>query len=460
MSAGEFWNEFSKSKTGLVGLALMLVFVLLGAFGGLLVPFPDAARHWRDIDYWQDEPLAAPPVWTNAFAARKGAPSSILTRFRTEKETRDDGVAIETFVFAYSFTYDRPPRDLVVRVPGSGRVPMAIWLERPDGLSAELYRDQVDLSGGGENRVSVTRDCARAAIEFVRSRDEALADTMNADLIKPVEILFAKPGSGIPGAPAPLKGIYEIRIRALVVSPDFSLGRPTVIVSGQVSGIMGTDASKRDVFTGIVLGIRWALMIGILSSAVTVVAGVLLGIVAAYFGGALDWLLTRLYELVYFLPVLPFLIVISAIFKPSIWVLIAIICAFFWTGSFKTVYGMTLQIKEESFVEASRALGSGPWRIVLRHIAPMLLPYSFASMALSVPAIIVYEASVSLIGLGDATIVSWGQILESALTQGAVINGLWWWVLPPGLMIALMGMSFAFLGTALDKILHPKLRTR
>jgi len=81
-------------------------------------------------------------------------------------------------------------------------------------------------------------------------------------------------------------------------------------------------------------------------------------------------------------------------------------------------------------------------------------------MALSIPAIIVYEASVSLLGLGDSTIVSWGQILESALSQGAMINNLWWWVIPPGLMIALMGMSFAFLGTALDKILHPKLKTR
>ncbi len=460
MRIGEFWGEFSKTRTGLVGLGLMLAFVLLGVFGGLLVPFRGASTHWRDIDYWRDNPLAAPPAWTNAFVAEKGAPSSVLDRFKLEKATRDDGVAIETFSFDYRFAYDRPPRDLVVRVPGSGLVPMTMTLERPDGLSAELYREQVDLSEGGENRVSVTRDCARAAIELVRSRDEALADSMNADLIEPVDVFFAKMGPGILEAPAALKGHYEIKIRALLVSPEFSVGKPSVVVSGRVSGILGTDAAKRDVFTGIVLGIRWALMIGLLGSAVTVVVGVFLGIVAAYFGGVLDWLLTRLYELVYFLPVLPFLIVTSAIFKPSIWVLIAIICAFFWTGSFKTVYGMTLQIREETFVEASRALGSGPWRIVLRHIAPILLPYSFASMALSVPAIIVYEASVSLIGLGDATIVSWGQILESALTQGAVINGLWWWVLPPGLMIALMGMSFAFLGTALDKILHPKLRTR
>jgi len=81
-------------------------------------------------------------------------------------------------------------------------------------------------------------------------------------------------------------------------------------------------------------------------------------------------------------------------------------------------------------------------------------------MALAIPSVIVYEASVSLLGLGDSSIVTWGQLLNDALGQGAVINQLWWWVVPPGLMIALMGMSFAFLGTALDKILHPKLKTR
>ncbi len=457
---GEFWAEFSKVKSGLVGLGILLAFALLGIFGDFLIPFPGASRHWRDINYWQDNPQAAPPAWTNAFAAKKGVPSSTLSSFKAENEVQDNGVAIKTFTFDYRFDYDRPPRDLIIRLPGSGQVPLDISIQRPDGLTAVIYHEQLELAEGSDNRISVTRNCAQAAVEFVRGQDEALANTMNADLIKPVNVLFAKMGPEIASVPVTLEGDYKIKIRALIVSDDFHVGKPSIVVSGHVSGLMGTDASKRDIFTGIIIGIRWALVIGILTSVISVIAGVLLGIIAAYFGGVVDWLLTRLYELIYLLPVLPFLIVISAIFKPSIWVLIALICAFFWTGSYKTVYSMTLQIKEETFVEASRALGSGRWRIVFKHISPILLPYSFASMALSIPAIIVYEASVSLLGLGDATIVSWGQILESALTQGAVINNLWWWVVPPGLMIALMGMSFAFLGTALDKILHPKLKTR
>jgi len=121
---------------------------------------------------------------------------------------------------------------------------------------------------------------------------------------------------------------------------------------------------------------------------------------------------------------------------------------------------MALQIKEETYVEAAKALGASHARIIFKHMVPILIPYSFASMALNVPSAILYEASVSLLGLGDATIVTWGQILHDAMNGGAVTNGLWWWVVPPGIAIALIGMTFAFIGFAMDTILNPKLRTR
>jgi len=191
-----------------------------------------------------------------------------------------------------------------------------------------------------------------------------------------------------------------------------------------------------------------------------VLLGVLYGIISAYFGGAIDSAMNFVYELFVSMPVLPILIVISAVFKPSIWFIIAALVVFSWTGPVKTVRSMAMQIKEETYIEAARALGAGKWRIIFKHMLPLLIPYSFASMALSVPGAILYEASVSLLGLGDATITTWGQILHDALSSGAVLNGLWWWVVPPGFSIAIMGMSFAFIGSAMDKILHPKLRTR
>jgi len=456
----EFWREFSRVKSGLVGLAILIVFVFLGVFGRYLIPFPDAQRHWHDITYWQDNPQAAPPVWFNLFSARKGAPSATLTAPKVTTQDEGNGVSLQTFTYDYNYVYDLAPRDIIIHLKGVGQVPFAVTLVRPDGLSAPLYQDQVQLSSSQSLRLSMADSSASNVVQFVTQSDSQLGNTLDPNLIKPIQVLFSKLDDKVLSRPQADKGKYQIQIQVLLLSPSIKLETPSVLISGYVSGLLGTDLSKRDLFTGVIIGIRWALIIGILTSVVSVVVGVLFGIMAAYLGGAFDWFLTRLYELIYLLPVLPFLIVISAIFKPSIWTLIIIICLFFWTGSFKTVYSMALQIKEETFVEASRALGSTKSRIMLKHISPILLPYSFASMALSIPAIIVYEASVSLLGLGDATIVSWGQILQAALSQGAVINRLWWWVIPPGLMIALMGMSFAFLGTALDKILHPKLKTR
>ena len=168
----------------------------------------------------------------------------------------------------------------------------------------------------------------------------------------------------------------------------------------------------------------------------------------------------RVFEIFVSIPLLPLLIVMSAIFKPSIWTLVGMMSAFFWVGPVKTVRSMGLQIKEETYIEASKAFGASSLRIIFKHMIPLLIPYAFASMALYVPGAIVYESTISLLGLGDSTIVTWGQILHDALSGGAVLNGQWWWVIPPGLAIALMGMTFAFLGFAMDTILHPKLRTR
>ncbi|MDY6894962.1 MAG: ABC transporter permease, partial [Thermotogota bacterium] len=233
-----------------------------------------------------------------------------------------------------------------------------------------------------------------------------------------------------------------------------------LVVSGSVSGLLGTDNSKRDVWSGLVAGIKWALFIGLMTSAISVSVGVIYGVVSAYYGGIVDSIMQRIWEIFINIPLLPVLIVLSAIFKPSIWSLILMMSLFFWVGPVKTVRSMALQIKEETYVEAAKALGASHGRIIFRHMVPILIPYAFASMALNVPNAILYEATVSLLGLGDATIVTWGQILHDAMNGGAVTNGLWWWVVPPGIAIALVGMTFAFLGFAMDTILNPKLRTR
>ena len=261
----------------------------------------------------------------------------------------------------------------------------------------------------------------------------------------------------------PLKGEYVFKF---VIPKDVAsnsankIENPRVIIPGAVSGLLGTDLNKRDLFSGVMAGLKWALLIGLVASIISVLVGVMYGIISAYFGGRVDTVMMFIFEIVVSVPIIPILIVSAAVFKPSIWMIILALIIFGWTGSVKTVRSMALQIKEETYIEAAKALGAGKWRIILKHIAPLLLPYSFAIMASSVPGAIIFESSLSLLGLGDPSIVTWGQILHDAQSSGATLNGLWWWIIPPGLFIALLGMIFAFLGFAMDKILHPKLRTR
>jgi len=455
----DFWSEFRKVKSGLVGLAFLLLFLLSVVLEPLLIPFPETNKRWSDITYWDENPRSAPPFWTNWFTGKKSAVTERIRSFKAE-ERQSDGVTLRNLTFPYEDSFEYPPYDLIVHFSGKGSVPFLVALQRPDGEALELIRAQADLTEGEDFHVSVDKEARDAVMEYVRSKEsEEAMSRLNRSALVPTEMIFAEAGPGMAAKPIALKGNYRV-IVTLMILPDAEVKDPFLVVSGRVSGILGTDSSKRDIWSGIVAGVKWALLIGLLTAFVSVSVGVVYGIMSAYLGGWKDSLMQRIFELFISVPLLPILIVMSAVFKPSIWTIIVMMCAFFWVRPVKTVRSMALQIKEETYIEASRALGAGSGRIIFRHMVPLLIPYAFAVMALDVPSAVVYEATVSLIGLGDATIVTWGQILRGALTGGAVLGGLWWWVVPPGIMIALMGMTFAFVGFAMDKILHPKLRTR
>jgi peptide/nickel transport system permease protein len=138
--------------------------------------------------------------------------------------------------------------------------------------------------------------------------------------------------------------------------------------------------------------------------------------------------------------------------------MIGFLMIFGWVGIAKVSRSMAMQIKTRQYVEASKIMGQRSSKIILRHILPQLLPYAFASLAISVPAAITTEAGLSFLGLGDPSFPTWGQILHDASTHGAAARGLWWWVIPPGLMIAVTGLAFVFIGNALDTIVNPRLK--
>jgi peptide/nickel transport system permease protein len=456
----EFWVEFRRDKAGLVGVGLLVLFLFLLAFEPLVVPFPEGSKRWHDITYWVDNPPSAAPAWTNWFRATKGAVQRIVRDFETEDE-ESDGIRFVHRSFTYEYAYDQPPLDVIIRFIATGDIPTALTVARPDGLELELYRGQFTAGDKEPVRISVDRDAQDSAYAFLKEfESEETAGVIDIQQIDPTSVIFAEAAAGMNAEPRPLHGTYLFTLSTLLLGEDRAADDPYLVISGRVSGLLGTDNSKRDLWTGIVAGVKWALLIGLLTAFVSVSVGVIAGIASAYFRGWIEVVIQRVFEIIVNMPLLPVLIIIAAVFRLNIWYFMGIMCIYFWTGPVKTVYSMALQIKEETYIEASRAIGAKSGRIIFRHMVPLLVPYSFASMALYVPGAVVYEATVSLLGLGDSRIVTWGGILHDALTGGAVLSGLWWWVVPPGLLIALVGMTFAFVGFAMDKILHPKLRTR
>ena len=454
----DFLNEFKKDKTGVIGLSILIIAILISLFEPLILTYKEAPKRWRDINYWQDNPVSAPPVWINFFQKEKASITSHIDAISFETNYIDGRLNYK-ILFEYDYNFDKSPVDLIFHLNIRGNTGIVWKVVRPDNENVILYDGLYNSTGN--LRISAFNDSKNRILRFYRESVPVIFARQSESLItNPIEILFNTKKDDMAKDFLALKGIYKFEITGEFSESNGEIENPYMVLVGSMSGLMGTDNMKRDIFSGLISGLKWALFIGIATSFIAVIIGVIYGIISAYFGGFVDGFMQFIYQIFIGIPVLPVMIVMSAIFKPSIWTMIAMMILFSWTGSVMTVRSMAMQLKEETYIEAARTIGAGHFRIIFNHLTPLLLPFSFASMALAVPSAIVYESSLSLLGFGDATIVTWGQILHDAMKGSAVLSGLWWWIIPPGILIAILGMSFAFLGFALDKILHPKLRNR
>lgn len=223
--------------------------------------------------------------------------------------------------------------------------------------------------------------------------------------------------------------------------------------------LLGTDAFGRDILTQLFWGTQVAFIVGVLAAAFAVGLGTLIGLIAGYYGRLVDTLLMRMTDIFLVLPFLPVVLVLAEILRPSIWVIILVIGIVGWPGIARVIRAQTLTLKERPFVDAARVTGASDFRVIFSHIAPNVLPFSFLFMTLGVAGAIVTEAFLSYLGLGDATVTSWGGMLSDVLTFGGALSA-WWWLLPPGLTITLLSLGFYLLGRGFDEIVNPRLRRR
>ncbi len=228
---------------------------------------------------------------------------------------------------------------------------------------------------------------------------------------------------------------------------------------GNSWGLLGTDHYGRDLFAQLVYGARISLYVGLLASFIGVVIGLIVGLAAGYLGKVVDEVLMRFTDMLLVIPLLPLLIVLVAVLGPSLNNLILLLGFLGWMGFARVVRSQVLSLRERPFVEAAKAAGAGSGYIMFRHILPNIMALVYVTLATSVPGAVVAEASLSWLGFYDPKVMSWGRMLYEAQAQLASWYA-WWWVIPPGLCIALIALSFILIGFAMDEILNPRLRER
>jgi peptide/nickel transport system permease protein len=221
---------------------------------------------------------------------------------------------------------------------------------------------------------------------------------------------------------------------------------------------LGTTNLGRDIYAQLVHGTRTALAVGLSAALIVALVGTVVGLVAGYFGGLADTLLMRLADMALSLPFLPFVVVLAGLLGASTWNVVIAVALLLWPNSARVIRSQVLTVRERTYVEAARVTGAGPWRILFVHIAPSILPLTFVYGAIAIGWAIVTEASISFLGFGDSTSVSWGYMLQDAFSSQALSRGQYAWFVPPGMCIILIVVAGFFISRGYEEVFFPKLR--
>jgi peptide/nickel transport system permease protein len=232
---------------------------------------------------------------------------------------------------------------------------------------------------------------------------------------------------------------------------------PVWYARGTWEHILGTDNLGRDYFSRTLYGARISLLIGVSVMLISGAIGTTMGLLAGYFGGKVDTILMRITDYFLVLPDLALMVVLAAVFGPSLRNIILVIGLLRWTSTARVVRAQVRSVRERTYVKRARSLGASDWYILRRHVVPSVGTLLMANTVLTVAIAIFNETSLSFLGLGDPTAVSWGTMLHFAFSSAAISSNAWWFVVPPGIAVILVVLACSLLGQAIEDSLNPRL---
>ncbi|GAA1239542.1 peptide/nickel transport system permease protein [Microbacterium phyllosphaerae] len=222
---------------------------------------------------------------------------------------------------------------------------------------------------------------------------------------------------------------------------------------------LGTTKLGNDMFAQLAIGAQGSLLVGVVAGGIAIILSLLFGVLAGYLGGWREDTLALLTNVMIVIPGLPLVMVISSFVPQRSWQLVAFVLGITsWAGAAYVLRLQTRSLRTRDYVYASKVAGERSFRVILVEIMPNLLPLLTAQFLFAIIFAILGEAGLSYLGLGPNSSITWGTILNDAQSGQALGRGAWWWFVPPGVMIAMLGAGLALINFAIDEVINPKLR--
>ena len=423
------------------GLLIIFAFIVASIYAMVAVPYSEAIRLWRGgPGVWDENPKTAKPVWFDFFTPEKLSRTIRVTsqdQGAVHVEPLDDETDLVTIELPFNYDYDTFPRELNLFTNASTSLSASIFWYTPDGRVITIRED---------------REFRGATETYYISQDSGLITQFGNRL--PHLVLFTDPRY----EERVLKGDYQMALVAEV--PKGGELSAKLVVYGEVQGLAGTDHRRRDIAVALLWGAPIGLIFGVLAAVGTTLITFLLSAVGTWLGGKTDSALQWLTQVNLIIPLLPVLIMFGYLYDRSIWTMLGLVIALNIFGStMLTNRAMFLQAKESPYIEAAQAYGAKNFRIIFRYLMPRIAPTLLPQLVLIVPSFVFLEATLSVLGLGDPVMPTWGKVIYDGYADGALYKGLYYWMVEPAILLMLLGVGFSLIGYSLDRIFNPRLRT-
>lgn len=444
--------------SAIIGLIILLLLICGSLYAVIGLPFVEIGSEWgRNILTGKPTiPKLAKPAWTNLFRSQDYLSTLIMDSEKGGNISRTEFIDTNGFKqielhYDIDYPYADFPSDMTLYFKGvyNLRKPFVTmtWIT-PDGR-------EFPLSGMAIGKGNYYDFSEHINVRRIISTNEHLEKWFNltrVDTTPNFHILFADPGSDTPQV---VNGTYQLIINGLTFEEANDIQGELVLL-GHVYGLAGTDNSRRDLVVPLFWGMPIALVIGLTGSLTTTLLSMAFAATGVWFGGWVDDLIQRITDINLILPFMAIGVLAVAYLGINIWVILIIMVFLNIFGSpLKNFRSALLQIKEAPYIESARAYGAGNIRIIIKYMIPKIIPVLIPQLVILIPSFVFLEATLGIFNI-RTDLPTWGTMIYQGLTAGALF-GSRYWVLEPIFLLLITGIAFVLLGTALEKILNPRL---